>query len=224
MPHLNHLALLVRPADPVRGQTGRTGPVTEFLDAALAVSFGEFGLPSLTLVGLDAALSEALAGEVTRRERQLQAEGVRVRWLGRPYAAASTAAPESAPEAAPADTRHTLTVGRHDYSGRTEILEAARRLIRDRLGDGAPGSCDPATLEAYLGTDGHPDPDLIVRLGPRGPLGDALLWQQAYAEFAAIETPWPEVTRDQLRAAIRAYGQRRRRYGGIGSPTADGGA
>ncbi|MCD8124893.1 MAG: undecaprenyl diphosphate synthase family protein, partial [Lachnospiraceae bacterium] len=41
-----------------------------------------------------------------------------------------------------------------------------------------------------------------------------LLWQLAYAELYFTDVYWPDFHREDLIAAIRAYNQRDRRFGG----------
>jgi undecaprenyl diphosphate synthase len=64
-------------------------------------------------------------------------------------------------------------------------------------------------------TTGQPDPDLIVRTGGEMRLSNFLIWQAAYAEYYSTPTYWPDFGRDDLIAAVEAYGQRQRRFGRV---------
>jgi undecaprenyl diphosphate synthase len=59
-----------------------------------------------------------------------------------------------------------------------------------------------------------PDVDLFVRTSGEQRISNYLLWQSAYAELVFLDDLWPDVDRRQLWAAVAAYVQRDRRYGG----------
>jgi undecaprenyl diphosphate synthase len=99
-----------------------------------------------------------------------------------------------------------------NYSGRAEIVDAARRLIE--------AGTDPATLDeqifaAQLYTAGQPDPDLLIRTSGEMRISNFLLWQIAYAEIWVTDVLWPDFRRRHLLEAIVDFQKRDRRYGGI---------
>lgn len=105
------------------------------------------------------------------------------------------------------------------YGGRQEIVIAAQRLAKAvATGQLAPEAIDEATLEAALSTADLPDPDLIIRTSGEKRLSNFLLWQSAYSEMVFVDTLWPEFGREELKAAIREYQQRERRYGSYNTP------
>ena len=107
----------------------------------------------------------------------------------------------------------TLSVA-FDYGGRAEIVEAVRRIIRS----GAKAEdVDEAMLSRHMYTGSIPDPDLIIRTGGEYRLSNFLLWQSAYSEFFTTSVPWPELGAEEVEEAIRAYGQRKRKFGSIES-------
>jgi undecaprenyl diphosphate synthase len=61
-----------------------------------------------------------------------------------------------------------------------------------------------------------PDPDLIVRTSGEWRLSNFLIWQAAYSEYWITPIFWPDFGPEHLRQAIDAYGQRERRFGGLG--------
>jgi len=102
-----------------------------------------------------------------------------------------------------------------NYGGRGEIIEAVRCLIRSN----APvEDVNEASLARHLHTAGLPDPDLVIRTGGEMRLSNFLLWQAAYAEFYFTEVLWPEFNRDEIDKALKAYGERQRRFGSVESP------
>jgi len=98
------------------------------------------------------------------------------------------------------------------YGGRTEIVDACRRAIRDGLD---PDKLTDADLAARLYTAGQPDPDLLIRTSGELRVSNFLLWQIAYAEIWVTDTLWPDFRRRHLLTAIADYQRRDRRYGGL---------
>jgi undecaprenyl diphosphate synthase len=102
-----------------------------------------------------------------------------------------------------------------NYSGRTEIVEAARRAIEAGI---RPEALDEHKFGELLYTGGQPDPDLLIRTSGEMRVSNFLLWQIAYAEIWVTDTYWPDFRCRHLLEAILAYQKRDRRYGGIASP------
>jgi len=67
----------------------------------------------------------------------------------------------------------------------------------------------------HLYSAGIPDPELIIRPSGELRLSNFLLWQCAYSEFYFCDTLWPDFAEKDLDAAIVAYQQRDRRFGGV---------
>jgi len=103
-----------------------------------------------------------------------------------------------------------------NYGGRAEVLQAVRRLAADAAaGRVSPEAIDDAAFARYLYTDGLPDPDLLIRTGGEQRISNFLLWQIAYTELYFSEVYWPDFDGTHLGAAIEAFQQRRRRFGGV---------
>ncbi|MCX5739476.1 MAG: polyprenyl diphosphate synthase [Proteobacteria bacterium] len=100
------------------------------------------------------------------------------------------------------------------YGGRTEIVDAARKLARDvEQGKLDPEQIDEKTFSAYLYDPELPDPDLLIRTGGEARVSNFLLWQIAYAELHVTDVMWPDFRKSDLVEAIWDYQQRERRYG-----------
>ena len=99
-----------------------------------------------------------------------------------------------------------------NYSGRTEIVDAARRAMASGM---RPEDLDEATFSRFLYTGGQPDPDLMIRTSGEMRVSNYLLWQIAYSEIYVTDTLWPDFRRSHLLEAVLAYQKRERRYGGI---------
>lgn len=100
------------------------------------------------------------------------------------------------------------------YSGRWDILQAARKLALKAQGD--PGSVENVTAEDFsslLVTSAYPDPDLIIRTSGEQRISNYLLWQSAYSEFYFTDTLWPDFREEEFHKALEEYTKRDRRYG-----------
>jgi len=102
-----------------------------------------------------------------------------------------------------------------DYGGRDEIARAAGKLCADVLsGALSVEDIDEAALSARLDAPGVPSPDLLIRTGGEMRQSNFLIWELAYSEFYYTDKLWPDFTPEDLRAAIREYQSRDRRFGG----------
>ena len=118
------------------------------------------------------------------------------------------------------NTGMLLTVALN-YSGRSEILEACRRLIADRAGNDSAGEITEDEFEHCLYTSGLPNPDLLIRTSGEMRVSNFLLWQIAYSEIYVTDTLWPDFRQVDLFEALIEYQTRERRYGDI-SPSKKG--
>ena len=152
-------------------------------------------------------------GETIQRELpDLAEQGVRTRFVGRrdrvsPELQAQMADLED--ETAHRD-RLNLWIA-FDYGGRSELAEAAKRIVEAGLG---ADEIDEQVFSKYLYAPELPDPDLLIRTSGELRISNFLLWQLAYSELVFTERRWPEFGPDDLRAAVDEYSERQRRFGG----------
>lgn len=104
------------------------------------------------------------------------------------------------------------------YGGRREIADAVRALLHDHASRGTTIEelaevIDVEHIAQHLYTRGQPDPDLVIRTSGEQRLGGFLLWQSVYSEFYFYEGYWPAFRKVDFLRALRAYGQRERRFG-----------
>jgi undecaprenyl diphosphate synthase len=99
-----------------------------------------------------------------------------------------------------------------NYGGRNEILDAVRRIIKDRI---PAERVDEALFNDYLYTAGLPEPDLIIRTGGEMRLSNFLTWQAAYSEYYFTPTLWPDFDEAEIEKALLDYSHRERRFGGL---------
>jgi undecaprenyl diphosphate synthase len=159
------------------------------------------------VLGLFALLEQAIRSETA----ELKSQGVRIRLLGRL-------------DELPDDTRRSIgealaeTAGgdrlllnvAFNYAGRTELVDAVRRIV---AGGTPADEIDETTIADALYTAGLPDPDLVIRTGGEQRLSNFLIWQAAYAELYTTEVLWPDFGADAFDAALLEFASRTRRFG-----------
>jgi short-chain Z-isoprenyl diphosphate synthase len=104
------------------------------------------------------------------------------------------------------------------YSGRDELVDATRALVRRLAAEGISGDelAERVTADAlasHLYTAGEPDPDLIIRTSGEVRLSGFLPWQGAHSELYFTDVYWPELRELDLLRALRTYQHRQRRFG-----------
>jgi undecaprenyl diphosphate synthase len=159
------------------------------------------------VTGLFGLLEAAIRSETA----ELQAQGVRIRLLGRldELPDATRRSIGEALDATAGGDRLLLNIA-FNYAGRTELVDAFRRLATS----GIPADqIDESTISAALYTSGLPDPDLVIRTGGEQRLSNFLIWQSAYAEFYTCDALWPDFGPDAFDAALLEFASRHRRFG-----------
>jgi undecaprenyl diphosphate synthase len=150
-------------------------------------------------------------GAVRQYTDELVSEGIRVRVIGRLHEAPAdiVRSIREAEERTKDGTRMALNIA-FNYSGRAEIIDAARAMI---AADVPPHEIDEDRFGEQLYTAGQPDPDLIIRTGGEQRTSNFLLWQGAYAELIFSPILWPDFAEADLDEAIDEFARRQRRYG-----------
>jgi undecaprenyl diphosphate synthase len=142
---------------------------------------------------------------------ELREQGVQIRLLGRL-------------EELPEDTRSSITEAlaataggdrlmlniAFNYSGRHEIVDAARRCLLDGL---TADQIDEDAIDSRLYTVGLPPLDLLIRTGREHRISNFLIWQAQYAEFYFTDLLWPDFGPDALDTALVDFAHRHRRFG-----------
>jgi undecaprenyl diphosphate synthase len=196
----------------VRGHEAGADVVKERLKDAV-----QFGIRELTVYSFSTenwnrsraevtALMRLFARRIDVETPELNAEGVRMRFVGRREAPVSKALLEKmqwAEEETARNDRITLFVA-FNYGGRAEILDAA--LAYQGGGEGE--------FRKQLYAPEMHDPDLIIRTSGEQRLSNYLMWQSAYSELVFREELWPDFTREAFAGALEEYASRQRRFGG----------
>jgi undecaprenyl diphosphate synthase len=154
-----------------------------------------------------------------RRRDELNERGTRIRFAGR---VTDWRVPRSvlremdeATELTKHNDRLTLTIA-FNYGGRTEIVDAMRKLVDDHDRGRLKGSgITPESIAARLYFPDMPDVDLLIRTGGEMRISNFMLWRAAYSELWFTSVHWPDFNRENLYEAIRDYQKRDRRFGAI---------
>jgi undecaprenyl diphosphate synthase len=103
-----------------------------------------------------------------------------------------------------------------NYGGRKEIVEAIKVIVNDvNSGKLDIEQIDENTVSERMYNNSCPDPDLIIRPGGEYRISNFLLWQSAYAEYAVVDTLWPDFKPSDLDEILLVFSTRKRRFGGI---------
>lgn len=93
-----------------------------------------------------------------------------------------------------------------NYGGRSEITNAAKKLIQDiEVEDIDINKIDEKLVSSYMFTSGLPDVDLIIRTSGEIRISNFLLWQSAKAKIWVTEDLWPDFKYEHLEEAIKYY-------------------
>ena len=157
--------------------------------------------------GLFALLESAIRDETDELRRQ----GVRIRLLGRlDELPVETQQSIDGGLSATAQGQRLLLNIAFNYAGRTEIVDAVRRIVASGI---PAGEVDERAISDSLYTVGLPDPDLVIRTGGDQRMSNFLVWQAAYAEFYFCSKLWPDFDAGAFDAALVDYASRLRRFG-----------
>jgi undecaprenyl diphosphate synthase len=156
-------------------------------------------------------LLDLLAETIRREFPDMGRMGVRVRFVGRRDRCSPSILEliEDTERDTASNAALTLWIC-FDYGGRYELVDAARRLVRDGV---AAEDIDERAFAERLSAPDMPEPDLVIRTSGEQRLSNFLLWQTAYSEYVFTPTLWPDFGELPLRAALSEYAGRRRRFG-----------
>jgi undecaprenyl diphosphate synthase len=98
-----------------------------------------------------------------------------------------------------------------NYGGRAEIIDAIKKIIKDGK---KPKDITEKLVGSYIygGLD-TPDPELIIRTSGEKRLSGFLTWRSVYSELFFLPKAWPDFKPADLKAVIKSFQQRERRFG-----------
>ena len=139
------------------------------------------------------------------RVEELNANNVRINWIGRPFdepGARTPAFVQRAIRQAISDTATksgmVLTVA-FDYGSRAELLRAAQQCASNS------SSSEPITtaaVQSRLYSSEMPDVDLLIRTSGESRISNFMLWQIATAKLYFTERSWPDLDAVEFDAAL----------------------
>ncbi|MCV2349055.1 polyprenyl diphosphate synthase [Paucibacter sp. Y2R2-4] len=150
---------------------------------------------------------------VSRYLARMGSMGVRIRIIGDREAVSAKLrnAWNEAESATAHNSKLTLSVA-FNYGGRWDIVQACKSAMQAGV---QPQDLTEAKLSEFMAMNYAPDPDLFIRTGGEVRISNFLLWQVAYTEFVFSDCLWPDFGEAQLDAAIEAFRERDRRFGGV---------
>jgi len=177
----------------------------------------EFGIEELTVYSFStenwnrskaevSALMRMFARRIEAETPELDAEGVRLRFIGRRSAPVPRRLVERmawAESVTERNQRITLFVA-FNYGGRAEIVDAARSFT---------GGDEEEFRKHLYAPDMH-DPDLIIRTSGEQRISNYLMWQSAYSELVFRDELWPDFSRESFVESLAEFTARQRRFGG----------
>ncbi|MFH1450781.1 MAG: polyprenyl diphosphate synthase [archaeon] len=92
------------------------------------------------------------------------------------------------------------------YSGRMEIIDAVNKIKENG------GEISEENISKNLYNPAAPEPDLLIRTSEKR-VSNFLLWQGAYTELYFLDKYWPDITKEDIAAAMEDFAERQRRYG-----------
>jgi undecaprenyl diphosphate synthase len=136
------------------------------------------------------------------RVDELNANNVRIQWIGRPFDEPGSRTPAYVQRAitrAIADTASNtgmiLTVA-FDYGSRAELVRASRLSAQH-------GETTKASIESNLYDPAMTPVDVVVRTSGESRISNFLLWQIAGAQVYFTERTWPDFDAQEIDAAIK---------------------
>jgi undecaprenyl diphosphate synthase len=176
----------------------------------------EFGISELTVFSFSTenwgrpeaevrALMEMFDRRIQEETPELDAEGVRMRFIGRRQGVEASLIERMAwaQEKTAGNDRIDLFIA-FNYGGRAEILDAAKTFAGDTEEE----------FRRHLYAPEMSDPDLVIRTSGEQRMSNYLLWQTAYSELVFRDELWPDFDRDAFAESLEEFAGRQRRFGG----------
>ena len=139
------------------------------------------------------------------RIEELNANNVRINWIGRPFDEPGARTPAFVQRAirqaitdTATNTGMVLTVA-FDYGSRAELLRAAQQCANNS------SSSEPITtaaVQSRLYSSEMPDVDLLIRTSGESRISNFMLWQIAKAKVYFTERSWPDLDAVEFDAAL----------------------
>ena len=158
-------------------------------------------------------LFDLLAQSIVEETPKLHSDGIQIRHIGRfdtiPDELGKSI--QESIELTKSNETMILTIA-FNYGGRTEIIDAVKNIIRQKVD---PDKINEESFATYLYDSELPDPDLIIRTAGEMRISNFLTWQSAYSEYYSSSVLWPDFDEVEIEKALFSYSNRHRKYGTI---------
>lgn len=161
------------------------------------------------------ALMRLFSGYIDSETRQLNKDGVRIRFIGKRdrFSRALLKQMDYAEQLTRFNREFTLVIA-VDYGGHWDITNAAKTLAEKvEKGEMKAADITEEKLDYYTALADLAKPDLCIRTANEHRISNFLLWQLAYSEFYFCDVLWPDFDEAEMHKALEAYSQRDRRFG-----------
>lgn len=176
-----------------------------------AFSTENWGRPKEEVDGLMTLLVHTIASELPT----LNKNSIRLTTIGDTAGLPSACQDELYKAMADTSTNDHMTLALAlNYSGRWDLTNAVKQIASKAATGGLdPSQINAETISQHLTTSFMPDPELLIRTSGELRISNFLLWELAYTELFVTETLWPDFRKPDLFEAVKAFGQRERRFG-----------
>ena len=158
-------------------------------------------------------LFDLLAQSIVEETPKLHSDGIQIRHIGRLDTLPDELGQSihESIELTKSNETMILTIA-FNYGGRTEIIDAVKNIIRQKVD---PDKINEESFATYLYDSELPDPDLIIRTAGEMRISNFLIWQSAYSEYYSSSVLWPDFDELEIEKALFSYSNRHRKYGTI---------
>ena len=200
--------------------TGRAWDMLNWISGYKDIKVGTFytlSLENLTRSRLElSALLKIFDSQLDKvfKENVFEEKGIRLKFIGRISSLPDSLRKKiSMVEDYTSQFNGTVIQLALGYSGRAEIVDAARALAIDyKKGKTDLDSINEESFKNYLYSEAR-DPDLVIRTSGTKRLSGFLTYQSAYSELYFSDKYWPEFGKKDFKKAIDSYQERKRNFG-----------
>ena len=93
-----------------------------------------------------------------------------------------------------------------DYGGQDEIVRAVQKMKEKE-------NASVESIREHLDHPELPDIDLVIRTSGENRTSNFFLWQSTYTEWYFLDKFFPDLTTEDLAAAVEDFSKRSRRFG-----------
>jgi len=163
-------------------------------------------------------LMELFLSSLQKNTPELNAKGIRIRFIGDREAFSSNLQQQIAATEVLTHDNQTMTLNiAANYGGQWDIVNAVKKIASQiSRGEVAADQVDQQLLESNLALFETPHPDLFIRTGGEQRISNFLIWQLAYTELVFTDVLWPDFSEKEMQTALAEYASRQRRYGKTG--------